>query len=73
MVAGSVYWDADRRKRKEFNGVVAEAKAKEKNAAWIRELEARDDEEKEIRAMRKRRMERGAERVKSKAQEGKDG
>jgi hypothetical protein len=57
MVAGSMYWEADRKKRKEFDGAVSERKAKEKNAAWIRELEARDEEEKEIRALReKRRM-----------------
>jgi hypothetical protein len=57
MVAGSMYWEADRKKRKEFDGAVSERKAKEKNAAWIRELEARDEEEKFIRALReKRRM-----------------
>ena len=52
MLAGSVYWQSDRDKRKEFDGVVAERKAKEKNEAWIRELEVRDEEEKEFRAMR---------------------
>ena len=52
MIAGSVYWQSDREKRKEFDVVVAKRKAKEKNEAWIRELEARDEEEKEIRAMR---------------------
>lgn len=52
MVAGSMYWQTDRQKRKEFEGVIAEQKAKEKNEAWIRELEARDQEEKEIKAMR---------------------
>jgi len=55
MVAGSMYWQTDRNKRKEFEGVVAERKAKEKNEAWIRELEARDKEEKEIQAMREAR------------------
>jgi len=55
MVAGSMYWQTDRNKRKEFDKVVLEEKAKEKNQAWIRELEARDEEEKEIRAMRDRR------------------
>lgn len=50
MVAGSVYWQGDRDKRKEFDAVVAEKKAKEKNEAWIRELEARDQEEKDIKA-----------------------
>lgn len=52
MVAGSMYWETDRQKRKEFEGVLAEQKAKEKNEAWIRELEARDQEEKEFQAAR---------------------
>jgi hypothetical protein len=58
MVAGSMYWKSDRQKRKEYDAAVAERKAKEKNEAWIRELEARDDEEKEIRAERERRLKR---------------
>lgn len=52
MVAGSMYWKTDRQKRKEFDAVVAERKAKEKNEAWIRELEARDQEDKEFQAMK---------------------
>ncbi|TVY12597.1 Mitochondrial respiratory supercomplex factor 1 [Lachnellula arida] len=55
MVAGSMYWDSDRKKRKEFEGAIEERKAKEKNEAWIKELEARDEEEKAIRAQRERR------------------
>jgi hypothetical protein len=55
MVVGSMYWKTDRQKRKEFDAVVAERKAKEKNEAWIRELEARDREEQEMRAARERR------------------
>ncbi len=47
MVAGSMYYKTDRIRRKEFEGVIAEKKAKEKNEAWIRELEARDREDKE--------------------------
>lgn len=46
MVAGSMYWQTDRQKRKEFDAVVAEQKAKEKNEKWIAELEARDEEAK---------------------------
>ncbi|CAG8971408.1 hypothetical protein HYALB_00001990 [Hymenoscyphus albidus] len=64
MVAGSIYWDADRKKRKEFEGAVSERKAKEKNESWIRELEARDQEEKELKALREKRARRAAgERV----------
>jgi len=57
MVAGSMYWQTDRQKRKEFDAVVAERKAKEKNEAWIRELEARDEEEKDLKEMRRKRAE----------------
>lgn len=52
VVAGSMYYKQDREKRKEFDGAVAERKAKEKAEAWIRELEARDEEDKELKAMR---------------------
>ncbi|KAK0101269.1 Respiratory supercomplex factor 1, mitochondrial [Cadophora gregata] len=58
MIGGSMYWQTDRQKRKEYDVVIAEKKAKEKNEAWIRELEARDEEEKELRAERQRRRER---------------
>jgi hypothetical protein len=62
MVAGSMYWKSDRQKRKEFDEVVAERKAKEKNDLWIKELEARDEEEKEIRAEKERRSKRLSDR-----------
>jgi hypothetical protein len=55
MIAGSMYWDSDRKRRKEFEGVLEERKAREKNEAWIRELEARDEEEREGRARRESR------------------
>jgi len=58
MIAGSMYWKSDRQKRKEFDSVVKERKAKEKNELWIKELEARDEEEKAIRAERERKMRR---------------
>jgi hypothetical protein len=60
MVVGSMYWKTDRQKRKEFDAIVAERKAKEKNEAWIRELEARDEEERQLRAEREKRRGRGA-------------
>ncbi|KFY11474.1 hypothetical protein V492_04442 [Pseudogymnoascus sp. VKM F-4246] len=62
MVAGSMYWKSDRQKRKEFDEVVAERKAKEKHDLWIKELEARDEEEKEIRAEKDRRSKRLTDR-----------
>ncbi|TVY35015.1 Respiratory supercomplex factor 1, mitochondrial, partial [Lachnellula subtilissima] len=55
MVAGSMYWDSDRKKRKEFEGAIEERKAKEKRELWIKELEARDEEDKVIAAQRERR------------------
>lgn len=73
MVAGSMYWQSDRQKRREFDQVVIERKAKEKRDAWVRELEARDEEDKEMRAIMagKRRgdrptetMEKATEKVK---------
>lgn len=47
IVAGSYYYNADRILRREYQAVKAEQKAKEKNEAWIKELEFRDAEEKE--------------------------
>ena len=48
MVAGSFYWQSDRDKRKAVEAKVAEQRQKEKNAAWIKELEARHDEDMEV-------------------------
>merc|ERR1712000_627595 len=47
MIGGSMYWQTDRQKRKEYDVVIAEKKAKEKNEAWIKELEARDEEKRQ--------------------------
>lgn len=52
MVAGSAYWEGDRKKRKEFDGLLEEKRKKEKHDAWIRELEARDQEDKEMELLR---------------------
>jgi hypothetical protein len=59
LVVGSMYWKTDRHKRKEFDQAVAERKAREKTQAWLKELEARDEEDKEIRAMREARRQGG--------------
>jgi hypothetical protein len=40
----------DRQKQKEFDAAVGERKAREKNEVWIKELEAKDREEREYRA-----------------------
>ena len=47
IVAGSFYYAEDRERRKEYEGVKTAQKAREKNEAWIRELEARDREDRE--------------------------
>lgn len=60
MVAGSFYYTEERKKRKKFEGVLAERKADEKRQAWIRELEARDAEDQEIRARREAARKRAA-------------
>jgi hypothetical protein len=52
MLFGSVYWESDRQKRKEFTGLLDEKKKKEKHEAWIRELEVREEEEQELRRLR---------------------
>ena len=50
MLGGSWYYNADRLKRKDFTDLISKKKAQEKKEAWIRELEARDAEDKEWRA-----------------------
>jgi hypothetical protein len=49
MLAGSYYYREQRAEEKEHDKAVAEQKAKEKNAAWIKELEIRDREDQEVR------------------------
>jgi len=49
LVGGSYYYNADRMLRKEYVKLQTDKKAKEKNEAWIRELEARDREDKDWR------------------------
>lgn len=49
MLGGSYFYNADRLKRKEYTDLVKQKKQQEKREAWIRELEARDLEDKEWR------------------------
>lgn len=67
IVAGSYYYNADRLLRKEYEAVKAEQKAKEKNEAWIKELEFRDEEEKEQERMRNNNSKVGRGRSKRSA------
>lgn len=52
MVAGSFYWESDRAKRRQFDDLSEEKRRQEKSEAWIKELEARDQEEEELRRIR---------------------
>ena len=61
MVGGSYYWKADRLKRKEFEMTVKERQAAERKDKWLRELEARDAEERAFQE-RMKRVEMGRER-----------
>ncbi|KAK3072749.1 Respiratory supercomplex factor 1, mitochondrial [Teratosphaeriaceae sp. CCFEE 6253] len=54
MLAGSAYWEGDRHKRGQFNELVEDKKKKEKHEAWLRELEARQEEEDELRRIREK-------------------
>lgn len=58
MVAGGLYFGAERHKEREMWKAAEEEKADEKRQKWIRELEARDEEEKELRARLERRREK---------------
>jgi hypothetical protein len=58
MVAGGLYFGAERHKERENWKLQEQEKAEEKRQKWIRELEARDDEEKELKAMMNKRREK---------------
>lgn len=58
MVAGGLYFGAERHKERETWKAAEEEKADEKRQKWIRELEARDEEEKELKARLDRRREK---------------
>jgi hypothetical protein len=46
LVAGNVYWQKDRVKRKDYEKKVAEKDRMDKRDRWVRELEMRDEEDK---------------------------
>lgn len=50
MVVGSLYYSQDRAKSKELRRLKELRDAEEKRQKWIRELEARDEEEKALKA-----------------------
>ncbi|KAF4124923.1 Hypoxia induced protein conserved region, partial [Geosmithia morbida] len=51
MVAGSMYYSQDRAKTKELRELQSQRDAEEKRVKWIRELEARDEEDKAMRSL----------------------
>ena len=46
LVAGNMYWQKDRLKRKEYEKTKAEKERMDRRERWLRELEMRDEEEK---------------------------
>ncbi|KAF3933485.1 hypothetical protein ABW19_dt0206109 [Dactylella cylindrospora] len=54
MVGGSYYYADEHKARKDMETKQAEMKAREKNRAWIKELEAREEERLMLEAERKK-------------------
>lgn len=52
MLGGSIYWETDRAKRRQYGELVEEKEKREKHENWLKELEIRDQEEQELRKMR---------------------
>ncbi|KKA27408.1 hypothetical protein TD95_000473 [Thielaviopsis punctulata] len=67
MVAGSIYYSRDRERTKELRRLEEQKNAEEKRARWLRELEARDAEEKEMRAALEERRRKRQERRRTEA------
>ncbi|KAF4337810.1 altered inheritance-mitochondria 31 mitochondrial [Fusarium beomiforme] len=64
MLAGSMYYQKDREKSKELRQLQEQKDAEEKRQKWIRELEARDEEEKAMRVrLEKKRQQVQAQRA----------
>ena len=57
LVAGNMYWQKDRKKRKEYEKLVEEKERLEKRERSLRELEYRDKEERDWKENMKRRAE----------------
>lgn len=62
MVAGGIYYGAERRQERELWKVQRETDAEEKRQRWIRELEARDAEDKAMLERLDRRRKKAAEK-----------
>jgi Flp pilus assembly protein TadB len=65
LVAGNMYWQKDRVKRKEYEKRVAEKERMDKRDRWLRELEMRDEEDKAWKERMAKRARGGAEEARS--------
>jgi hypothetical protein len=63
MVGGGMYYAEDRNKRKELGKLKQQQEAEEKRQRWIKELEARDEEEKALQEMMDKKRKRASERT----------
>jgi hypothetical protein len=62
MVAGGMYYSKDRERTKELHKLQSQQKAEEKHSKWIKELEARDEEEKYIKSQLETRRKEAEEK-----------
>ena len=60
IVAGGAYYGKDREKRQELIKLEAQQRAEERHNKWLRELEVRDEEEKQLQDHLRKRKERKA-------------
>lgn len=67
LVAGNVYWQKDRVKRKEYEKQVAQKERMDKRDRWLRELEMRDEEDKVWKERMAKKARGAAEDVKEEA------
>lgn len=72
MVGGGMYYAEDRNKRKELDKLKQQQEAEEKRQKWIKELEARDEEEKALQEMMDKKRKRASERT-ARAETGNEG
>ncbi|KAH6847023.1 altered inheritance of mitochondria protein 31, mitochondrial [Chaetomium sp. MPI-CAGE-AT-0009] len=72
MVGGGMYYAEDRNKRKELGKLKQQQEAEEKRQKWIKELEARDEEEKALQEMMDKKRKRASERA-ARAETGTEG
>ncbi|KAH9826880.1 Respiratory supercomplex factor 1, mitochondrial [Teratosphaeria destructans] len=72
MLVGSVYWESDRNKRNEFNELLEDKKKQEKHELWLKELEARQEEEDELRRHRDRLIEAKVAEKRARGEDGRE-